>query len=139
MKSTAPHLELKARLLEAMAESQVTIESTQYPLQQPFIVIATQNPNGFEGTYPLPRIPARPIPISFVDGLSRRRQRSRFVAWTKRLETRRPSLNRSMHRDELAQLQRVRPQKSTVDPKLARYLVRIAACDSRRQSDASRL
>jgi MoxR-like ATPase len=44
----------QSALLEAMAESQVTIDGNQYPLQQPFIVIATQNPGGFEGTFPLP-------------------------------------------------------------------------------------
>ena len=44
----------QSALLEAMAESQVTIDGTPYPLHQPFMVIATQNPNGFEGTYPLP-------------------------------------------------------------------------------------
>ncbi|MEM0924804.1 MAG: AAA family ATPase, partial [Planctomycetota bacterium] len=44
----------QSALLEAMAESQVTIDSSQYQLERPFIVIATQNPSGFEGTYPLP-------------------------------------------------------------------------------------
>jgi MoxR-like ATPase len=44
----------QSALLEAMAESQVTIDGTRHELQQPFLVIATQNPSGFEGTYPLP-------------------------------------------------------------------------------------
>ena len=44
----------QSALLEAMAESQVTIDGTRYDLRRPFIVIATQNPGGFEGTYPLP-------------------------------------------------------------------------------------
>ena len=37
-----------------MAENQVTIEGTQYQLPRPFIVIATQNPVGSQGTFPLP-------------------------------------------------------------------------------------
>jgi MoxR-like ATPase len=37
-----------------MAESQVTIDGNQYELKKPFLVIATQNPSGFEGTFPLP-------------------------------------------------------------------------------------
>ena len=41
-------------LLEAMNEGQVTIEGQCYPLQQPFLVIATQNPVEHHGTYPLP-------------------------------------------------------------------------------------
>jgi MoxR-like ATPase len=44
----------QASLLEAMAEGQVTVDGTVHPLPQPFMVIATQNPIEFLGTYPLP-------------------------------------------------------------------------------------
>ena len=44
----------QAALLEAMEERQVTIEGESRPLPPPFIVIATQNPIEYEGTYPLP-------------------------------------------------------------------------------------
>ena len=44
----------QSALLEAMEELQVTIEGETYKLPQPFIVIATQNPIEYEGTYPLP-------------------------------------------------------------------------------------
>jgi MoxR-like ATPase len=44
----------QAALLEAMEERQVTIEGTPRPLPQPFLVLATQNPVEYEGTYPLP-------------------------------------------------------------------------------------
>ena len=44
----------QAALLEAMQESQVTLEGQSFPLPQPFLVIATQNPIELEGTYPLP-------------------------------------------------------------------------------------
>jgi MoxR-like ATPase len=44
----------QAALLEAMQESQVTIDGETYVLDRPFIVIATQNPIEYEGTYPLP-------------------------------------------------------------------------------------
>ena len=44
----------QAALLEAMQESQVTIDGISHPLPRPFIVIATQNPVEYEGTYPLP-------------------------------------------------------------------------------------
>ena len=44
----------QAALLEAMQESQVTIDGESYPLEAPFMVIATQNPIEYEGTYPLP-------------------------------------------------------------------------------------
>jgi MoxR-like ATPase len=44
----------QAALLEAMQESQVTVEGRSFPLTPPFLVIATQNPIELEGTYPLP-------------------------------------------------------------------------------------
>ena len=45
---------VQSALLEAMQERQVTIGDTTYPLDDPFIVLATQNPIEHEGTYPLP-------------------------------------------------------------------------------------
>jgi MoxR-like ATPase len=44
----------QAALLEVMQERQITIEGTTYPVPQPFLVLATQNPIELEGTYPLP-------------------------------------------------------------------------------------
>jgi MoxR-like ATPase len=44
----------QAALLEAMQERQVTVDGVTHPLERPFIVIATQNPIEYEGTYPLP-------------------------------------------------------------------------------------
>ena len=44
----------QSALLEAMGESQVTVDGITYPLPKPFLVLATQNPIEFEGTFPLP-------------------------------------------------------------------------------------
>jgi MoxR-like ATPase len=44
----------QAALLEAMQERQVTVDGTSHALPAPFVVLATQNPIEFEGTYPLP-------------------------------------------------------------------------------------
>ena len=44
----------QSALLEAMQECQVTIDGLTYPLELPFLVVATQNPIEYEGTYPLP-------------------------------------------------------------------------------------
>jgi len=44
----------QAALLEAMQEHQVTAAGVRYPLEEPFFVLATQNPIEMEGTYPLP-------------------------------------------------------------------------------------
>lgn len=45
---------VQSALLEAMAERQITIGHTTYPMSEPFLVMATQNPIEQEGTYPLP-------------------------------------------------------------------------------------
>jgi len=44
----------QAALLEAMEERQVSVEGAARPLPEPFLVVATQNPVEYEGTYPLP-------------------------------------------------------------------------------------
>ena len=44
----------QSALLEAMSERQVSVDGKSHPLPRPFMVIATQNPVEFEGTYPLP-------------------------------------------------------------------------------------
>lgn len=44
----------QSALLECMEERQVTVDGVTYPLEPPFIVVATQNPAEMEGTYPLP-------------------------------------------------------------------------------------
>jgi MoxR-like ATPase len=49
---TAP--KTQSALLEAMQEGHVTIEGEPHPLPDPFLVVATQNPIEYEGTYPLP-------------------------------------------------------------------------------------
>jgi len=62
----------QSALLECMEERQVTVDGSTYPLEQPFMVIATQNPVEMEGTYPLPeaqrdRFTAR-VSIGYPDG-----------------------------------------------------------------------
>ena len=46
--------ETQSSLLEAMNEAQVSLDHSTYPLPRPFMVLATQNPREYEGTYPLP-------------------------------------------------------------------------------------
>jgi MoxR-like ATPase len=44
----------QSALLEAMEEHQITVDGTTYPMEEPFLVMATQNPIEYEGTFPLP-------------------------------------------------------------------------------------
>ncbi len=111
----------QSALLEAMAESQVTIDGRHYELKQPFLVIATQNPFGFEGTFPLPesqldRFLFRlsmdyPDPDSEIELLLDQ-------------PTDDPDfeLQPVMHRDDLTRLQKC-VRQTKVDIKVAKYIV----------------
>jgi MoxR-like ATPase len=77
----------QSALLEAMQERQVTLEGETMPLPEPFIVIATQNPIEYEGTFPLPEAQldrfllklaiGYPAPEEEQEILRRRRERQR--------------------------------------------------------------
>src|ERR1700722_6015673 len=86
----------QSALLEAMNEGQVTVDGYSYPLPQPFLVIATQNPVEHHGTYPLPesqldRFLMR-VRMGYPDAQAER-QILRSEAGTAQLEKLRPVLN----------------------------------------------
>jgi MoxR-like ATPase len=58
----------QSALLEAMNENQATIEGQRYPLPKPFLVIATENPIEFHGTYPLPEAQLDRFLVRFAIG-----------------------------------------------------------------------
>ncbi len=59
---------VQSALLEAMQERQVTIGDTTFPLEEPFLVLATQNPIEQEGTYPLPEAQVDRFMLKLVIG-----------------------------------------------------------------------
>lgn len=74
----------QAALLEAMAERQVSADGVTRPLDRPFVVLATQNPVEFEGTYPLPeaqldRFLLR-LSVGYPDGDAEREMLNRRLA-----------------------------------------------------------
>jgi MoxR-like ATPase len=113
----------QSALLEAMNESQVTVDGHSYPLPQPFLVIATQNPVEHHGTYPLPEsqmdrflIRAR---MSYPDAAAER-EVLRSQAGAARLEDVRAVLNGD---DVLAMQEEVKAIR--VDDSLVDYALRI--------------
>ena len=86
----------QSALLEAMNEGQVTVDAHSYPLPQPFLVIATQNPIEHHGTYPLPesqldRFLMR-VSMGYPDG-NAEREILRSEAGSAQLENLHPVLN----------------------------------------------
>lgn len=77
----------QASLLEAMAEGQVTVDGIVHELPQPFMVIATQNPVEFLGTYPLPEAQMDRFMMRLSIGYPEREQEIRMAAAALRGET----------------------------------------------------
>ena len=73
-RSTAPPPKTQSALLEAMEERQATVDGTRYPLSATFLVIATQNPVEYEGTYPLPEAQLDRFLVQSARHLRRRRE-----------------------------------------------------------------
>ena len=119
----------QSALLEAMAESQVTIDGKRYDLKKPFVVIATQNPSGFEGTFPLPesqldRFLLR-LSMNYPDFESE-------IDLLMGQATEEPAdlLTPVMSRDELVQLQHA-VRHVNFDRKVAQYLVELVGATRR--------
>ncbi|MEV0892787.1 MoxR family ATPase [Promicromonospora sp. MEB111] len=70
----------QASLLEAMEERQVSVDGTPRPLPDPFLVIATQNPVEYEGTYPLPEAQLDRFLLKLVLPLPEREQEVEVLA-----------------------------------------------------------
>ncbi len=69
----------QSALLEAMQERQVTIDGVTHPLPEPFMVVATQNPVEYEGTYPLPEAQLDRFELKVVVGYPSEQQESEIL------------------------------------------------------------
>lgn len=70
---------VQSALLESMQERQVTIGDTTYPLDKPFMVLATQNPIEQEGTYPLPEAQVDRFMLKVVIDYPKKEEEKRIV------------------------------------------------------------
>ncbi len=115
----------QSALLEAMEEGQITVDGTTYKLPQPFLVMATQNPIEYEGTFPLPEAQldrflmnislGYPQPADEVDILARQQRQHP-------LET----LGQVISGEELQQMQAA-VRDVAVKREIAQYIVDIVA------------
>jgi MoxR-like ATPase len=112
----------QAALLEAMQERQVTIEGTSYPLDPPFLVIATQNPIEYEGTYPLPEAQLDRFILRTSIGYPSREHE--WEVLERRVERRQDEieLDRVVDRETLLEMQRA-SETVYVAPSLGYYMV----------------
>ena len=116
----------QAALLEAMQERQVTIEGTTHLLAPPFLVLATQNPIEYEGTYPLPEAQLDRFMLRIGVGYPEREDE--WEVLERRLEraTDEVELEPVVGRDELIEMQRAVEQVH-VDRSVGLYMVDLVA------------
>ena len=115
----------QAAMLEAMEERQVTLEGETFRLPQPFIVLATQNPIEYEGTFPLPEAQLDRFMVRLSVGYPSAEEELEVLK--RRWERREDEINlqRITDMDELNAMRKV-VESVYIDPDVARYMVALA-------------
>jgi MoxR-like ATPase len=115
----------QSALLEAMSERQVSIDGTTHQLQEPFLVIATQNPYEFEGTYPLPENQLDRFMMCLSVGYPDRKAELEIL---QRHRSGQPvdALSAVTNADEVLELQK-QVQAVNVEQSLAEYMLELTA------------
>jgi len=121
---------VQSALLEVMQERQVTIGPRTFPVPEPFLVLATQNPIESEGTYPLPEAQIDRFMLKVLVDYPAHDEELTVV---QRSLERPPVLEDVLHLDELRALQE-RATRVYVDPSLIAYAVTLAEA-TRRPAD----
>jgi MoxR-like ATPase len=114
---------VQSALLEVMQEHQVTIGATTYPVPEPFLVMATQNPIESEGTYPLPEAQIDRFMLKILVDYPARDEELTIV---QRQLVPPPELRQALSLDDLRLLQRA-VLDVYVDPAVVSYAVSLAA------------
>lgn len=120
---------VQSALLEAMQERQVTIGKQTFPLPNPFLVLATQNPIESEGTYPLPEAQVDRFMLKVVITYPSQHEEITVV---ERMTIERPEASPIIQAAELAELQQV-ADAVYVHPKIFEYAVTLATATRRPQ------
>jgi MoxR-like ATPase len=113
---------VQSALLEVMQERQVTIAHETYPVPEPFLVMATQNPIESEGTYPLPEAQIDRFMLKILIDYPEHDEELTIVQ--RQLESA-PQLRTVLELDELRELQSI-VRDVYVDPALVSYAVQLA-------------
>ena len=112
----------QSALLEAMQEVQVTLEGETLPLPEPFIVIATQNPIEYEGTFPLPEAQLDRFAVKLSVGYPTPEEEQEILR--RRRERRRDEFDLAQVTDGEKLLEmRQAVEEVYVDPDIERYIV----------------
>jgi MoxR-like ATPase len=113
---------VQSALLEAMQEHQVTSERQTYPIEAPFIVLATQNPLELEGTYPLPEAQVDRFLMRLRVGYPTTEEEQAILKRRRERKTDQAEVPRVTSRDEFVAMQRG-VEEVGVDPVVESYVV----------------
>ena len=125
---------VQAALLEAMEERGVSLEGRQLPLPEPFVVLATQNPVEYEGTYPLPEAQQdRFLFKAVLDYPDRDQEMEMLARWDAGIELRDPERAGVRPALDGAALDAVREHVARVhvEESVRRYIVELATASRR--------
>lgn len=114
----------QSALLEAMQEGQATIEGDTRPLPEPFVVLATQNPIEFEGTFPLPEAQVDRFLVRVRFGYPTVAEEAEILRRRIERRTEEISLQAVTDADEVLRMRQTL-EEVFVDPDLLEYMVRI--------------
>lgn len=113
---------VQSALLEAMQERQVTIGDNTFPLDEPFLVMATQNPIEQEGTYPLPEAQVDRFLLKVVIGYPTKEEEKLIIR--QNITNERKEVRPLLRPQEIIEVQKV-CEKIYIDEKIERYIVDI--------------
>ena len=113
---------VQSELLEAMQERQVTIGDNTFPLDEPFLVMATQNPIEQEGTYPLPEAQVDRFLLKVVIGYPTKEEEKLIIR--QNITNERKEVRPLLRPQEIIEVQKV-CEKIYIDEKIERYIVDI--------------
>ncbi|MDE5845386.1 MAG: MoxR family ATPase [Muribaculaceae bacterium] len=113
---------VQSALLEAMQERQVTIGDHTFPLEEPFLVMATQNPIEQEGTYPLPEAQVDRFLLKVVIGYPSKDEEKLIIR--QNISNKRSEIAPLLRPEEIIEAQKV-VEKIYLDEKIERYIVDI--------------
>jgi MoxR-like ATPase len=115
----------QSALLEAMQERQVTLEGESQQLQRPFVVLATQNPIEYEGTYPLPEAQIDRFLMKLTMGYPTRENEVEILKRRKARGKEEPDISKVASAERLLEMQRF-VEGVHLDQSLQEYCVDIA-------------
>lgn len=114
---------VQSALLEAMQERQVTLGEHTYPLERPFLVLATQNPIEQEGTYPLPEAQVDRFMLKVVIGYPNKEEERQIIRYNMHPDRQVP-LHQVVSTDDIMEARKL-VREVYMDEKIEKYIIDI--------------